>query len=650
MPLPDLFGPEPLRLAPPPGLSEPRLWVRRLVIWEEPEQVIRDVPLRPGLNVIWTPGASSVSGVGHGGGKTTFCRLLRYCLGENSFAPPPQANAMFSKMPNGGVGAEVRLDGETWIVFRGFSVVSPHVAHKGEALGPRPPSQTDGLISTLRSALTDAFISPALPLFPESIGKEAAWPAVLAWLTRDQECRFSHLLDWRDKDSGSNSPVRKRDSSGEDRLSVVRATTRTLRHEELALRGHEAGATLQRDRARAEAASLLRQAQQVRSKLVSALGGDEEQVVSQMDAVGILKRASELHAKVTGSTAPVTLAELRAVRVELVRLTEQKIRAEAARDANEAESRSQGVLRESYRNETAELSAAARRGEAPACPICRVPLDKVRAEGCGISLTPCDLEELNRRLDLQQQNIGVIDRRLVELAGMQGPLRLALATAEQQFRHQSKRLERLEASATSRSKEQRRAEALLADAERYRDLVQAYEKELLAETSADTNLTRFRDQVSFQRSQVADLVGNIGTRCRTILRSLMPEAETCDLQLDGNGLRLDIRMGGSRSSAALESLKVVLFDLAVLSLSIEGLTLLPAFLVHDSPREADLDPAIYANYFNFPAALEQFGPSPLFQYIITTTSPPPQGILDSDRLAFKVHGAPAADRLLRMDL
>ncbi len=130
----------------------------------------------------------------------------------------------------------------------------------------------------------------------------------------------------------------------------------------------------------------------------------------------------------------------------------------------------------------------------------------------------------------------------------------------------------------------------------------------------------------------------------------MPDAETCDLQLDGNGLKLDIRMGGNRSSAALESVKVVLFDLAVLSLSLEGSTFLPALLVHDSPREADLDPAVYANYFRFPAELERFGPSPLFQYIISTTTAAPDDIVKGEWLRLTLHGAPASERLLGMDL
>src|ERR1035437_2273225 len=41
------------------------LWVRRLVLWAQPGEVIRDVRLRRGLNVIWSPDpGSAVANVG----------------------------------------------------------------------------------------------------------------------------------------------------------------------------------------------------------------------------------------------------------------------------------------------------------------------------------------------------------------------------------------------------------------------------------------------------------------------------------------------------------------------------------------------------------------------------------------------------------
>src|SRR5215475_8040898 len=82
----EIFAPSKLSLTVPAGQNGARLWVRRLAIWEAPGgQKIRDIELRKGLNIVWSPdgfddiSAGGVRTIGHGSGKTLFCRLLRYC-------------------------------------------------------------------------------------------------------------------------------------------------------------------------------------------------------------------------------------------------------------------------------------------------------------------------------------------------------------------------------------------------------------------------------------------------------------------------------------------------------------------------------------------------------------------------------------------
>jgi len=85
-------------------------------------------------------------------------------------------------------------------------------------------------------------------------------------------------------------------------------------------------------------------------------------------------------------------------------------------------------------------------------------------------------------------------------------------------------------------------------------------------------------------------------------------------------------------------------------MSIEGRAGPPAFLIHDSPREADLGESSYQRFFRFSELLEGLTPEPCFQYIITTTSNPPDDILGSDRLVLKLSGSDVSERLLRCDL
>jgi hypothetical protein len=113
---------------------------------------------------------------------------------------------------------------------------------------------------------------------------------------------------------------------------------------------------------------------------------------------------------------------------------------------------------------------------------------------------------------------------------------------------------------------------------------------------------------------------------------------------------LGVTLGGDRSTVAIDSLKVIAFDLAVLCMSIEGKIRLPAFLIHDSPREADLGLSVYHRLFETVQALEGDAEEPLFQYIVTTTTPPPERFLRKPWLVETLRGTPDIERLLKQDL
>jgi hypothetical protein len=118
----------------------------------------------------------------------------------------------------------------------------------------------------------------------------------------------------------------------------------------------------------------------------------------------------------------------------------------------------------------------------------------------------------------------------------------------------------------------------------------------------------------------------------------------------GNGLHLVVEYGGERSTPAIDLVKVLAFDLATLCRSIEGATKLPALLLHDSPRSSDLGLSIYHELFHLMRELENLDSVPQFQYILTTTSRPPDDLADDERVRLKLHGAPAASRLFGRDL
>ena len=136
---PDLLGPPSLTVQPIVGQNGPRLWVKRLAIWEVPGgEKIRDISFRPVLNIIWSldggdalSSESPTDAIGHGSGKTLFCRLLRYCLGEDRFAAEDQRERVGVAILNGIVGAEVMLAGVCWAILLPLRVRRRHMAVAG---------------------------------------------------------------------------------------------------------------------------------------------------------------------------------------------------------------------------------------------------------------------------------------------------------------------------------------------------------------------------------------------------------------------------------------------------------------------------------------------------------------------------------------
>lgn len=126
------------------------------------------------------------------------------------------------------------------------------------------------------------------------------------------------------------------------------------------------------------------------------------------------------------------------------------------------------------------------------------------------------------------------------------------------------------------------------------------------------------------------------------------------ISLTDRGFTLSVKRKGELSGAALETIKVLAFDLAAMVLSVEGVGYHPRFLIHDGPREADMARLIYERFFLYARKLEQsFDDSDdaSFQYIITTTTPPPKDMQREDEwLRMTLNTTQTNERFLREDL
>jgi hypothetical protein len=106
----------------------PMIFLRelRLLSALDATEPIRRVPFHPGLNIIWADpkvkearrGGPRLAG--HSAGKTTLCRILRWLLGEAHFGPEEAETAVGVAFKDGWALLHLELDGQPWVVGRGF--------------------------------------------------------------------------------------------------------------------------------------------------------------------------------------------------------------------------------------------------------------------------------------------------------------------------------------------------------------------------------------------------------------------------------------------------------------------------------------------------------------------------------------------------
>ncbi len=203
--------------------DKPRFWVERFCVWGEGNRLVREISFKPGLNIIWSPDSwSEDDPIGHGAGKTTFCRLLRFCLGENSFGSSEQQDRIRASFPAGKAGVEINIDGVRWAIIRPFRRYNrENVVRDATLEQALLADHSTGTMATFVSAVQSTFFNGVHKLLPQKVSEEEVWEAALAWLSRDQECRFDGPLDWRHAHTDSESTVRN--LRLEERSQVARA-------------------------------------------------------------------------------------------------------------------------------------------------------------------------------------------------------------------------------------------------------------------------------------------------------------------------------------------------------------------------------------------------------------------------------------------
>ena len=622
--------------------NRPLVWVKTLVLLKsiEPWEEIRRIEFSTGLNII--QGESNDSDeefqTGHGIGKTTVCRLIRYCLGEETFGQSHVVEEVRSSFPNGYVGAEIVLDGTASAVLLPFRMSLRKYAAEGVGLSELVRAEGAKRYGDFIEKLSGTVLANITVAETLTGGQTLQWAHVLAMCSRDQECRYDRFWNWREKRSDARTPAFKKPKV--DAGLCVKAILGLLDPQEVKLRSKQGELEKEIEELKkivkakerpAEAIAELRKRLETEFGVTDArtalldnsftgldfaistrtdalqeqVGGISEQLVSLNRQIPLMaasllepeEMAGALESARAGTTAGTNtllddLDELRRVR-------------QTIRDAENARCRYGGVR-------IGECSyVQSRIGQLD---------DEIRDRQRATLPVVAEREQAEARLSAQAQRQRELVTRIQRQVEEMGRQRDAFVEQRAALRTQLETIPKLRAQIMDWTE-------ILAGRKPDTD-TQGFERQLAsAERRLDGIMKDLEMLIAGQRKRVADFSG----RFNSLVQRAMPAHHNGVVKIDEQGVNFQIRRGVSVSGEAIETLAILLGDLALLLEGNEEHCHHPGLLIHDSPREADLKEGIYRRMLSMMDEIakshQRQGDVP-FQYIVTTTTPPPSTLQD----------------------
>jgi hypothetical protein len=660
--------------------TTPDVWVSRLVILSKltpvPE-IIRDIPLKKGLNIVWAEEPESETDksdiAGHSAGKTTFCRLLRYVLGETTYANKGNTQAIKKSFANGYVAAEIFVKSVKWAVLRPLgdnrnsyvlkdASIEDIFEKKGEAAYQETYPEKIGL-----DALLHDLASATVVRTKETI----KWAHLLAWCTRDQEARFQNIYDWRSPRSESEWPAFRFPKA--DPLFVMRVALGLFLPDELKAEESLAELTQQLERAEADLDRSKKEPEywrqhyddKLRQQLKSYLPNDQEEitqapVVSQELALD-LKRFIEKAKYLVGE--------------ELGKLETDQSQSQTDIDAiNESLAESRNVLNqlkihfevESIAKE--EIDAGLKKNEKFRAKIVE-DKDKICPYG-DILIGQCSYVQNRQNMLKKSEGLEVHALEQMEAARENAQKRLTeqrqaleqqIQTADQQRKSLISHQNNLQLEIRNKRSIIESLGADLNELVLWKGRLESPEKYTKLKDTVDI-ITGLKTKIATKTDDLNRLLADHDTN-RDLLSALFSAAAKKVLpssSYDGKvgfndrELSFQITHGTTMSGEAMETLAVLLADISCLIFnSISKSCFLPGFLLHDSPREADLGLRLYHSFIRFAAWLDdhfqQAGGCP-FQYILTTTTPPPTALQKKNITSLRLDASKESEMLFRRNL
>lgn len=625
-------------LKPSVAAREPKLWVEYLEVHKDfptgDMTRLRRIRLRRGLNILWATASHDRRGRlgGHGAGKTTFCRLLRYAIGDTKPGNRQFREAFRAQFPKGWVIADVWLAGERWLVARPLGEMGQHPFTIKGATILEPIPEERSAYRVFEEAVDAAILGAVSERKLSGSGKQLTWPTVLPWLTRDQEAHYSSLIEWRASESDSDSEA---PPSAADRANLLRIMLglvdsneqQRLRDREKLTQEHErlVRERPQRTYHRNEAKRAL---EEVFGNAVGLPGELTFEAAVAAKVSALKKEADDAMLEIQDDKELAALVSNEAALTLLVGSVENRV-AEITSSIN----KQKGIVESTSHRASDAQQLAATTSFLPFKGYCSTPLPIARREGCPcVTARPEDDE---------------VSKATKEIIKSAGPERDHLTKLEENLHYYEEDLKQRKKALgdVSQAVRIRRRElgAMLDRRSIPRNKAASIEASHQTWKAAEDNLTKLtsrleeieREQETLDRQIEAHAAAHrqqmerFGDLFNLLVQALLSQEVTGKIDLSGGKtLEPKLEFHGSFDSAALNLTKLLAFDLAALAFSqFNDAGHHPRFLLHDSPRESDLAAPVYQSLFLAAQALESACGDQLgFQYLITTTEPPPEGV------------------------
>jgi hypothetical protein len=663
------LGPPSLRAIS--GREAPAVWVKRLAIYKawppSPETLLRELELRRGLNIIWAnpvgknPDTSRLSG--HGAGKSSFCRLLRYVLDDGSPGTEQFRQGFQASLGIGWALAEVYVGGQVWLVGRPITdnAAGQHsFAYLGGSLQQEFPERPPRVGYTEYKAALEVAVFGTMQIrtLPGS-QKQLDWPQLIQWLTRDQEAHFRGLLEWRDNDSDSGSVT----ISADDRASLVRLVLGLVQEKEQELLKQHAAKSAEHEAKIRERAKLEFAIERDREALATAIGrpvGDPKDSVLQLEIsnhVTNLRNQADTSVRAArqdeGNAALVDAVAQAQAQYEIVSVFADEIKGHV----EITEGRLNGVTPPARpKNQQSELVRSFTTF-VPFADVCSHPMDDARDAKCPLARARPEDPALSQATDAAERQAAGLKAELVRLRG-ELSRRLSIAAEKKRALDSAQAL--LNAARRSQLTELENLKAPARNAAMIEALHHSFAKgcaDLETLNAGLKDLNSDKETLSAVlmtlTKQHAELMERFTRLFHHISQHMLAKAITGRVVFAGKAIEPRLSYEGEdRYSAALKVTKWVAFDLAALAL---GMTteeaFHPRFLLHDSPRESDMAPIIYGGLFHAARELEaDYGEKAPFQYIVTTTEPPPDEFGKLPWLRLELDASSKEGRFLKVNI